>query len=762
MADNNNVTMFPQMALDTINPSALAPPTVGPSMAPDSAAPTRDFSYVGVDNTPTVDYAENATQTVKYGVPSIAAGLVDTFGQSLGLIDDNKMSQLLGTALPAWGDYYSRNKEPVRTISDITGMLIPGTLGMKLVQSTAKLRNVISEAGFAGKLVGSLLHSGQEADEILAGVSKAALLAGNQGVRNFTTGLPEFDALRRSALWASAGDRIKEMVGSEVAIAATMNASDTIYPPDQTLSSYLVMNGVMGAVPVAADFMFMRRGIGKAIAASAANSEKVLNPAKINWSDLDFLPGNRDLGITSLALSRDAQTSTLAEATGDTTLLDNLNRAVISGDQVIKKQLGAVAQDSPFSRYGKTSLTSKLNMSDQQMNTARNLIQDDPMGLLGTISFEDPSYNSRDIEAFYKNKTEYADKLKADAEAATVKAGIASAAGDTDEAAKQFAQSAQLLNEKTAVDGSQEFVLERSGEQTPLMMRKPRFTDGNWGLKVDVKRATQNEPTVYSVKGITDDYYQGEEGVGVTGDFFVLLPKVEPVSSAVTTTKKVTTAPLQGGSITLNVPVPMAGNEQVAQVMRANVKQIVRPQDLALPENQQTLLMNLGKVFNWQDGQLGKPIYDGLTSDIKSAIRSWTGSSNSGPLRQWERDGAQQFQQLYNAYEPMRQQLRELKISGSDGTIPLWRGESAAETKNPTNNLVSMSTSYKVAQSHAYGGNITRVWVPIDDIVASAGFSGISGGEHEMEFIVKNNLQRRVGNVETQLGSTKQVHVPVT
>src|SRR6185437_15922965 len=271
-----------------------------------------------------------------------------------------------------------------------------------------------------------------------------------------------------------------------------------------------------------------------------------------------------------------------------------------------------------------------------------------------------------------------------------------------------------------------------------------------------------NEPTVYSVKGITDDYYQGEEGVGVTGDFFVLLPKVEPVSSTVTTTKKVTTAPLQGGSITLNVPVPMAGNEQVAQVMRANVKQIVRPQDLALPENQQTLLMNLGKVFNWQDGQLGKPIYDGLTSDIKSAIRSWTGSSNSGPLRQWERDGAQQFQQLYNAYEPMRQQLREFKISGSDGTIPLWRGESAAETKNPTNNLVSMSTSYKVAQSHAYGGNITRVWVPIDDIVASAGFSGISGGEHEMEFIVKNNLQRRVGNVETQLGSTKQVHVPVT
>lgn len=752
-AGGNDVTMYPQGVGDGPTPSTNITTGMPALSQTDQAFAQRPLNF-SFDNTPVNTFREAAVKTAAFGVPSVAAGLLDTFGTSLGLIDDNKIGQLVGTVLPAWGDYYQRNKEPVKTIADITGMFIPGTLGVKAIQSTAKLRNVLADSGYATKLIGGLMHSGVATDEFLGGITRAGMGLAEQGVRDFTASLPEFQALKRSAYTTKLGDSIKEMVGFETAVAATMHSSETLYPSDQSLSSYLTLNAFGIGLPVAAEGLFMRRAINKAIGSTYKVSEGVLNPAGVNWSDMMFNPGNRDVGITSLSLSRTAQKSSIQEAAGDTTLLENLNRAVLSGDEIVKKQLTSLGTDNPFNQYGKFNLTSKYAVNDAQVKTARLMLQDDPTGLLGVQSFENPSLSAKDVTQFYDNKQQYVQNIKDDMQKNVMQ--IIKTADPVEKLNLQ-AKSNQLAEHLSAVSGSQEFILERTGEQTPMQMRKPRFTDGDWGLKVNTKRGTQTEPTIYSVQGITDDYYKGQSGVGVTGDFFVLLPRVEPAEQTIIKTTQ--TTPNITEPLTINVPVPMPGGEQMAQVMRTNIKQVVRPQDLALPENQAKLLNNLGAVFHWENGQLGKPITSQLPDEIKEALRAWTGNSSAGQLRQWEKTGAPQFQQLYNAFGDMRQQLHELKVAGSDGTIPLWRGESKSETAKPTNNLVSMSTNYNVASNFASGGNITRVWVPIDDIVASAGFKG------ENEFIVKNNLARRLGTGDdTILGSTKQnvTHVPVT
>ena len=84
----------------------------------------------------------------------------------------------------------------------------------------------------------------------------------------------------------------------------------------------------------------------------------------------------------------------------------------------------------------------------------------------------------------------------------------------------------------------------------------------------------------------------------------------------------------------------------------------------------------------------------------------------------------------------MHRRLHE--VADDDGTITLWRGESKAETKQPTNDIVSMSATPKKAIH--FGGsnsNLLKRRVPVEDVIMIVGGLG-----DEAEFIVKGNLNR--------------------
>ena len=714
-------------------------------LASDAMIDTTQRVKYGV-NENLVDSTSNAAADfATYAVPSVIAGFFDTVGTSLGLVDENKVGQILSNIYPNFGDYYTRNKQTIQTVSDLTGMFIPGTAGMKLAQSSMKLKELMGEGKLAN-YASKLLTSGTSADELLNGVSTAALYAAQQGYNDLTK-LPALNALKRNAIATRMADSLKETLGFELAVGATMNSSETLFPSDQTMGDLLATTAGFAAIPVAAEGLFMKRAITQTMNKAAGAFEGVVNPMALNYSDSNiFREGMRDVGITQYGLQLDALSEFRAGATGD--LLANLNKATIAHKEVLDKQFGMLAQDTPFNGVMKGyPISNAYDITPGQKKTAFAHIENEPTAFLGTWSFDELPSTLEDIQK--KVVTEKVDFLKdLNTQIQTNVVAWQKATGkEKNKLADKLKSDAQDLLD---FQSSYYNVYEPNGSSiTPAQERKPRAYDGSWPLQVKVIPGGKGNPSIWSVGNITSDISGNnfDHMLGVTGDGLVLIPNKQQVVIPQQTVEKIITQTVPGQVMqplkiktTINVP------DSVGQVQRQNIAQIIPQSDLTKPEYQNKLLFDLGKVWHYQTGQLGKEVFGNLPYETQQQIKSWVGSSNSGMLREWERTGAPQYDELYKAYEPFRDALRKTDTGAQDGTVFLWRGQRKSETTDIQagrgNNLVSMTTNYGIAKKFAgEGGDVLGVWVPIDDILMPVGGLG-----SEWEFIVQNHTQRTFGS----------------
>lgn len=421
---------------------------------------------------------EQLGHVITYGIPGLAAGLVDTIGTSLGILKDSDVSDTLKNVFgpTGFGDWYSRNRDSVRTGSDIVGMFIPATLGMKVLKSARYAR----EAGAFGdflknsKTADVLLGSQARMTALETGISTAgtdaALQAGSLSGRTLNTA--EAFAAKKSYYLATLGESVRQSVAFEALYAGMFNNS-VLFPQDQSVADYAAWGlagagltaGIDHVVARYAAYTFLRKG-----AMAAAN----LHPLEDTLSSTMYRPGARGVGIAvnaasindELNLVKNAQ-ATMPNAVTAANLATNATQSITPLTRTIHTQLDALAAD-------KNILADNIKLTADQHGVFDAALRDNPMLLVDASNLSAvPQSRSR----FYANIE--------DAKA-SISAALANAPTDK----------AQGLSDLYAAYSKKFFVLEGDGTSTLFQERAPRWLDTNSFADIESHTHTVQVPAV--------------------------------------------------------------------------------------------------------------------------------------------------------------------------------------------------------------------------------------------------------------------------
>ena len=128
----------------SVNPDVVGQPTtLNEDQFPNAYVPSA-LSLVPVQGG-FIDRTQNAADFVNFAVPSLLIGAVDTFGQSLGILEDDELIDYLksSTNLTRFTDYYEANRESYQLAADLGSMFLPGMAGVKLIQGTGWLARAL-------------------------------------------------------------------------------------------------------------------------------------------------------------------------------------------------------------------------------------------------------------------------------------------------------------------------------------------------------------------------------------------------------------------------------------------------------------------------------------------------------------------------------------------------------------------------------------------------------------------------------------------
>lgn len=343
---------FPEGSVDlpTAPPGTIVTPDMG-------GAPTDDLNTLTKPGAPALSpTAQQAFGNVlAYGLPGIGTGLLDTLGQSLRIFNNSDVPDFLkahaGSGDQSFGDFYSRNQQPLRTGGEITGMFIPGLAAMKILKTVRFAR----EAGQLGEVLQGarsldiLLGSSAELSAAEARVAQAAMEgSASQGIwagRTITTAA--MTSAKNSYYAARALDAARTTVAFELGNRIAFNSSDTFYPADYTLTDQLKWGGVALVAGIGLE-MLQAKYATRQLVQTAINLQKAqvpLSPFAKNISDVIFRPNDRGVGVTQFA-ALNADLSNLVKTSSNATLQTNLNQDLVNIKGVLAKQIGNMAYDT--------------------------------------------------------------------------------------------------------------------------------------------------------------------------------------------------------------------------------------------------------------------------------------------------------------------------------------------------------------------------------------------------------------------------------
>jgi hypothetical protein len=653
---------------------------------------------------------------ITYAVPSAIAGFADTFFMSIGVTNEEDVTKFLKENWTKFGDYYSRNREEARLAGDMVGMFIPGMIAMKAVRTGSVLARAVGAD--KSRMLGSIFASGKSYDELLQGVRARDLYLAQQGVKDFTA-----DTIRRqmtrNAMTTRLADVVRETVAFEAGVYGTMNESDVLYPDEFSVTDLVMLNAAGPAIFTGAEMLFMRKAFRQSMRKVADIAAETRDPANILTPETEtiFRPGARDVGITLYAQARNDAKG--VAATADTPeLQSNMLGDVNLFEKLIRDQVENLGHDTPLRETG-VKITNKVDLSLQEKNAAIKALDTESTTLLNTISVEKLPSSPDAITEFMGRRDQALEKIREKVLNLNIKADkeIKDFGGVSKETSAALAKMNLLRDE---VQTLQYHVIEATGDVSLLKDRRPMFSDSSENTIKKVK-ATQIEPAYYEAAVPADPIYGAPKTVvAVSEDGLLILPE--------------------------------ATHE--VKISNINVTKVIdRSADPHSPEYFRNLLHDIGEEYhfvpsptNKAQGVRGIQLFQKLQPEVQREIRRWTSSSSrtSSKLRDWFDTNAPEAKEIYDTYAPLRARLYE--IADEDGTIPLFRGESAKkDITKVAEDLVSMTSSLRVARKFGEQQVVRRV--PVNDVVMVVG--GLGG---EFEYIVKGNTKRALSGQKVNVG----------
>lgn len=489
-------------------------PEFAPSNEPEFQAPNQTFQVFAseVDASVAKTRDENLSDLLKFSVPATIAGFADTFGTSVGLLNDGDTENYLRNTLPEFGDFYSRNKEIAQTVGDLTGMFLPGMAAVKLFRSGSFLFNTIN-TGRKSRLLNSVFSSGKTFDQLMRGVKARDRFLAKRGVIDVLQDTRRKQFARRATLTRVA-DNIKENIAFELGVLATMNDSQTLYPDEMSTVDLIALNAALPTVVGAAEFAFMKRAIRSSAQSIAPIAARARNTQDLPLDEIVNKPGSRDLGITV-----DALASSAAKQSRDQAAMSRMNRRDIAVsnlesaarefDASVAKQVENLGTDNIIPQF-----TTRTSLSKGHKNTAKRIVETDPTSFLGAYSIENLPRTQIELNNVLDLQTVKVKEL--DARIEKLKA-----AKDPDNA-----RITKLQKMRDQIEATEFYVFENTGDITIASGRKPLFTDGERSIKKF--RKTDAEPAIYEIQAASDNLFGSrirKIGFDETGN--VIIPELK-------------------------------------------------------------------------------------------------------------------------------------------------------------------------------------------------------------------------------------------
>jgi hypothetical protein len=316
------------------------------------------------------------------------AAMIDTFGTSLGILDDNDVQKFLNEQFPAVGKTLEENRQTIGAIADIAGAFIPGAIAMKAVRTT----------GFLGKLAHNTLGANAARYLTSTGLTNQKLFAANfQRARVLASkGARRIDddailrAMNRRKLGKSVHDVVLENLAADAAIVGSMHESDFLFPDEISMVENLMwfggFNAAFGLAAAMAARYTLKRGILVAAGsvADAAQNPKGLPRNQLQSNVLDERgPAVSVLGafLTDIA----AQVRT-ADAQGNPDAIKNAIAAQDATEARLSELFTTLFKDSPI-----TGITTAHSINPRQapeLSTALTAIKRDEFAFQGVRALE--------------------------------------------------------------------------------------------------------------------------------------------------------------------------------------------------------------------------------------------------------------------------------------------------------------------------------------------------------------------------------------
>ena len=667
------------------------------------------------------DHNNNWRELLMLGIPSVAIGAIDTIAQSVtpdSVVGEKTVEEMVDGLSAPLGQFYRENKEGVQTLGEIGSAFIPIIGASKLIRAEGLLDKALGNTKKGEMLRTFLISSGRTRKDFIDSIDQEAkLFVANKQLSLSENGTQALDKALKNAKFGAAADMFKESVAADLAIVGLYNESDMFFPDDFSATTNFALFAVPDVLLTGLAYRFTGTAIKKHLQSTYGKEfADLLNPLRDGTSQaskdavtksLSF-PGRRGPTAALEGLSANiAQKDRVTQ--GNTAELATSGQQRLSAHQRnIMEQLVLMGEDDIF----KHGITSKIEFSNSspEMQNLLNMVQNDPSLIVGVRSIQKLDQKAQVALPAAIDKR-IADII-AERAGLNIEIKLAEEGKAVADLKAKVAKSGLLKKELDAIKQVRSpIVAEIDGSITPLADRKWSILDEPEKLNAGIKTVKDGDTHVFT----TTQQMANEVGaeIGVTDTGKVLLQPLK---------KELEGTALGGVNVTAVIAKHEASVEKEAS------------------ETMKLLLKDMSQDWHFSSGRFGKPVFRSLSQELQTEVQKWTGSSGSSAIREWVKNGDPRYQELLHAYRQAGFQRRLSEVANPDGTITLFRGESKAETKNPTNDVVSMSTDVKKTRGSFAASsdkNLIKRNVPIEDIVMPIGGLG-----DEAEFIVKGNLRR--------------------
>ncbi len=647
------------------------------------------------------------------GIPSVAIGAVDTIAQSLtpeSLLDENSVTKYIESLNQPLGQFYRENREGAQTIGEIGSSIIPIIGAMKLMRIGSFIGRAANKTKLGAKYSKHIMSSGKTRQDFIDQIDiEAAIFRDNKMMSLDEYGDDVLSAALRSFKGTAAADMFKEGMAANAAIALFYNDSDMFFPDDLSAltitAMYLVPDLALSGLAWRFTGTAIKRHLQNAWGEQLAATVNPFGEAGVSSVSLPGLRGPEAAfhGVSVNVAQKDMAT------TGNPDLNKSGLQMKTAHTEMLVEQLLHMGKDNPF-----PGITRRIEF-DPKAGEIQNMhaaTVADPTLAVSVRSIEQLTENSQTVIPDKIQKQLAKLKLEMDTIDPNLPVPERNAIFD------------KLMAERQKIQQIQDpIVLEVDHSITPLAERHFSLLDDPTALSKAIKKIVDADETIYTFG--KDQLTKHGADIGVTAHGKILLTSL-PDSKE--------TKILGGANLTT---VLSTSSATLAKEVK-DMKLVVR---------------DMSVDWHYRDGKRGKAVFEALPEELREAVRNWTGSSARSALREWGKTNDPRLGQLIKAYKDAGMHQRLHEVASNTGTIPLWRGESKLETLTPTNDIVSMSASPKIASGFGHGGNMIRRDTPVEDIIMIVGGLG-----DEAEVIVKGNLNRNKQSfgVKTELALQDQ------